>query len=94
VSRRERGHVHEDRADLSGYLHPRKVHVAGAGSFGAEAEDRLESTPRLYNLVEVARDQGRIKVYTRCMCKEGGAWEPHAIWLGDKPGERRAYYVI
>ena len=88
------GHVHEDRADLIGYLHPHKVHVAGAGSFGAVAKHRPESTPRLYNLVEVARDHGSITVYTRCMRKDGGAWEPHAIWPGDKPGERRAYYVI
>jgi len=88
------GHVHEDRANLIGYLHPHKVHVAGAGSFGAIAKHRPESTPRLYNLVEVARDHGSIKVYTRCMRKDGGAWEPHAIWPGDKAGERRAYYVI
>jgi hypothetical protein len=88
------GHVHEDRADLIGYLHPRKVCVAGAGSFGAVAKHRPESTPRLYNLVEVPRDHSSIKIHTRCMRKEGSAWEPHAIWPGEKPGERRAYYVI
>jgi WD40 repeat protein len=47
------GHVHEDRADLVGYWHPtRKIHIAGAGSFGAVAKDRPESTPRLYNIRE------------------------------------------
>src|SRR5215470_15501156 len=40
------GHVHEDRADLVGYLHPtRKLHMAGAGSFGAVAAHRPRSTP-------------------------------------------------
>jgi hypothetical protein len=68
--------------------------LAGAGSFGAVAKHRPESTPRLYNLVEAARDYSSIKIHTRCMRKEGGAWEPHAIWPGEKPGERRAYYVI
>jgi precorrin-6B methylase 2 len=47
------GHVHEDRADVIGYLHPRRaVHIAGAGSFGAPVNARPESTPRLYNLLE------------------------------------------
>lgn len=88
------GHVHEERADLFRYFHPRKVHVAGAGSFGAVAEHRPESTPRLYNLVEVARDHSSIKVHTRCMRKGGGAWEPYAVWPGDKRGLPMPYYVI
>ncbi|MGH9764784.1 MAG: metallophosphoesterase family protein, partial [Blastocatellia bacterium] len=55
------GHVHEDRADMVGYLHPRKVYVAGAGSFGAPVNQRPESTPRLYNLIEVWRDHSKIR---------------------------------
>ena len=51
------GHVHEERADLVGYVHPRKIHIVGAGSFGAVKEDRPESTPRLYNMMEIARNQ-------------------------------------
>jgi len=62
------GHVHEDRADLIGYLHPtRKIHIAEAGSFGAVAKDRPESIPRLYNAIEVERDHSKIRVHTRCM---------------------------
>jgi predicted phosphodiesterase len=46
------GHVHEDRADLVNYLHPeRRLHVMGAGSFGAPMHHRPESVPRLFNLL-------------------------------------------
>ncbi|MGH9937528.1 MAG: metallophosphoesterase, partial [Blastocatellia bacterium] len=79
------GHVHEDRADLVGYLHPtRKLYMAGAGSFGAVAADRPPSTPRLYNLIEIPRDHSLIRVHTRCMRKESGAWEGWAVWPGEK----------
>ncbi len=87
------GHVHEERADLVGYLHPRKVHVAGAGSFGAVAKHRPPSTARLYNLLEVARDHRSIKIHTRYMPKDGGAWEGWANWQA-KPNVKRSYYTI
>ena len=41
------GDVHEMRRELIGYWHPRAIHVAGAGSFGARAGDKGESIPRL-----------------------------------------------
>ncbi len=89
------GHVHEDRADLLGYLHPtRKLHVMGAGSFGAPTHHRPESVPRLYNLLEVRRDLGSVRVHTRGLHKQGGAWEAWAVWPGEKPGERRPFYEV
>lgn len=89
------GHVHEERADLIGYPHPtRKLHVIGAGSFGAVAKDRPESTPRLYNLIEVARDHSWVKVHTRHTRKDGGAWEGWAVWPGPSAHEKRTYYEI
>jgi small GTP-binding protein len=88
------GHVHEDRTDVVGYLHPRQVRVAGAGSFGAPTHDRPESTPRLYNLLEIARDHSSIKVHTRCLRKKGGAWEGWPMWPGPKPTEKRTFYTI
>ncbi|HZF50476.1 MAG TPA: metallophosphoesterase, partial [Polyangiaceae bacterium] len=89
------GHVHEDRADLIGYLHPtRRVHVVGAGSFGAPAHHRPESVPRLYNVVEVARSSPSIRVHTRCLKKQTGAWEGWAAWPGSRPGEKRTYYEV
>jgi predicted phosphodiesterase len=87
------GHVHEDRADLVNYLHSeRRVHVVGAGSFGAPTHQRPESVPRLFNLLEVERDLKRVRVHTRSLRKQGGAWEGWAVWPGEKPGERRTYY--
>ncbi|MDC0745569.1 metallophosphoesterase family protein [Polyangium mundeleinium] len=89
------GHVHEDRADLVGYLHPtRKLHVVGAGSFGAPADHRPASVPRLYNLITIPRDLGRMRVDTRSLRKDEGIWEPWSTWPGEKPGERRAHYEV
>jgi GTPase SAR1 family protein/predicted phosphodiesterase len=89
------GHVHEDRADVIGYLHPRRaVYIAGAGSFGAPVNTRPESTPRLYNLLEVWRDHSKIRVHTHCLRKDGGAWEGWAVWPGAQATERRTYYDI
>jgi hypothetical protein len=89
------GHVHEDRADLVGYLHPiRKLHMAGAGSFGAVAAHRPPSTPWLYNLIEIPRDHSLIRVHTRCMRKESGAWDGWAVWPGDNASVKKAFYEI
>ena len=89
------GHVHEDRADLVNYLHPeRRLHVMGAGSFGAPTHERPESVPRLFNLLEVQPDLQRLRVHTRCLRKQGGVWEGWAVWPSEKPGERRTYYEV
>ncbi|HEX9000120.1 MAG TPA: hypothetical protein VGB07_09505, partial [Blastocatellia bacterium] len=88
------GHVHEERADLINYIHPRQIHVAGTGSFGAPMRQRPESSPRLYNVIEVARDHRRVRVHTRCLRKDGGAWQPWAVWPGSSGLERRGFYEI
>lgn len=89
------GHIHEERTDIIGYLHPtRRIHVAGTGSFGAPTIARPESTPRLYNLLEIERDHSKIRVHTRCLRRDGGAWEGWAAWDGQSPSERRTYYEI
>ena len=54
-------------------IRPGNFQIAGAGSFGAGANDHPESTPRLYNLLEIARDHSWAKVQTRHMRKDGGA---------------------
>ncbi|MBI1353637.1 MAG: hypothetical protein GC160_04770 [Acidobacteria bacterium] len=75
------GDVHEDRADLlCHYDQDRRFYVAGAGSFGSAAEGRPESTPRLYNLLEVDRGLKKIRVRTRAQKKAGGAFDEHAVW--------------
>lgn len=88
------GHVHEERADVVKYTHPKRVHVIGGGSFGAPSKDRPESVPRLYNIIEVERDLSLVRVHTRSLRKEGGAWEGWAVWPGSSPNERLTYYEI
>ena len=88
------GHIHETREDIIGYQHPRKIYVAGGGSFGAPTKARPESTPRLYNLLEVERDFSRIRVHTRCKSKSTGAWGGWHVWPGDTQDQRCAYYDI
>ncbi len=88
------GHIHEVRTDIIGYFHPRQIHVAGTGSFGAPVNARPESTPRLYNLLEIERDLSKIKVHTRCLKKEGGAWKGWAEWPGQTKLDWRTYYEI
>lgn len=89
------GHVHEERVAIEGHISPfRHLHVVGAGSFGAPGAHRPESVPRLYNLISISRDMKLMRVDTRCMRKPTGAWEAFAVWPGDKPGEKRAYYEV
>lgn len=88
------GHIHEARTDLVSYQHPRKIHTIGAGSFGAPPIARPESTPCLYNVLEVERDHRAVRVHTRCLRKDGGAWEGWAVWPGSTATELRTYYDI
>jgi len=88
------GHVHEQRTELIGYVHEKRIHVVGAGTFCAPVYSRPESTPRLYNLLEVSADRKTIRVHTRCLAKEGGAWQGWAVWPGSSPTERRTFYTI
>ena len=89
------GHIHEDRVDLVGYRRLRQLNVLGAGSFGAGQAQRPESTPRLYNMLEVDRGLRHVRVHTRCMKKSGGAWEGWAVWPNpvDKQSKRCFYEI-
>jgi hypothetical protein len=81
------GDVHEMQRELVGYRHKKDIHIAGSGSFGARAEDRPEATPRLYNVLEIARDLKSLRVHTRCQPKADGPWDGWHEWPnpdGDK----------
>ena len=87
------GHVHEQRADLVGHLdEKRRLHMVGAGSFGAPAAARPPSTPQLYNLLEI--DAEKVRVHTRQRPRQGGAWRGWAVWPGAVKHEQRSYYDI
>lgn len=90
------GHVHQDTADLLKYFDVRRrLYVAGAGSFGAPVNRRPESTPRLYNLLELWRNHTKIRIHTRCLRRDGGAWEGSAVWPHpDNDLSRLTYYEI
>lgn len=74
------GHVHEDRSEVIGWRSRRRVVTVGAGSFGAPAADRPPNVPRRYNLLAIDRDLDRVRVYTRQMTRDGGAWEPASCY--------------
>lgn len=90
------GDVHEMRRDLVGYWHEdRKLHMVGSGSFGAGAADRPESTPRMYNILEVARDFTSVRIHTRHQVKADGPWDGWHEWPDPHGGSGRVpYYDI
>ena len=88
------GHVHELRTELMGYTHRKTLDVIGAGSFGASFEQRPESTPRLYNLLEIAADRSKISVHTRKREKPNGAWTGAAYWSTGKDNLYQSFYPI
>lgn len=94
------GDVHESRNELFGYRKPGiEVEILGAGSFGSEAEGRPESTPRLYNLLEVvvdpeAKKHTSIRVHTRERTRTGAAWQGYYTWESPKGGGRVAFFDI
>ena len=73
------GDVHENNRELFGW-HSDAIHIAGAGSFGAAAEGRPESIPRLYNLLEVRRDLSSVRIHTRRQMTADGAWGGWNEW--------------
>jgi CheY-like chemotaxis protein len=83
------GHVHKEIADLLYYTHENQVHVVGTGSFGAPVNQRPESTPRLYNLLEVSRNRRKVRVYVRRRNTKSGAWGPDF-----NTGSGKSYYDI
>jgi hypothetical protein len=86
------GDVHEMRRELIGYWHEKKLYVIGSGSFGAAAVDRPESTPRLYNVLEIARDLKSARVHTRCQPKPDGPWDGWHEWPDPDGGKGRVPY--
>lgn len=89
------GDVHKRRDDLLNYLDARRrIHVVGGGAFGTRMEDRPESTPRLYSVLEVARDLGAIRVIRRRQNTAEGAYEAHAVYPGEDRHSMRGEYGI
>jgi len=58
-------------------------------SFGAVGTDRPEATPRLYNVLEIARDLKSARVHTRCQPKPDGPWDGWYEWPDPDGGKGR-----
>ena len=87
------GDVHEERAGLINYLEPtNRLHVVGAGAFGAAADHRPESTANHYHLIKITRDHSNIRVHTRSKAKSRGGWEGWAHYPAAELHTRNTYY--
>lgn len=87
------GDVHELRREWIGYWHePSSLHVVGAGSFASPQEGRKESTPRLYNLLQIRRDCRAIRVHTRAQNQPDSAWKGFNEWPSPDDPNRDARY--
>lgn len=93
------GDVHEVRTEVYGHRRPGKeVKILGAGSFGSLAEGRPESTPKMYNLLEVSIDPKTkqhlsIRVHSREQKKENESWQGYHAWPNSNGG-RLPYFDI
>lgn len=75
------GDVHSmTRAEFLGFSPVNRVHVVGAGAFAAEAELRPESTPCIYNILELQRDFSWLRVHTRKQEARGQPWRGYSEW--------------
>jgi WD40 repeat protein len=90
------GDVHEMRREkIKDWDEQQRLHIIGSGSFGARVEDRPESSPRLYNVLEIARDFTTVRVHTRRQPKKDGSWEGWHEWPDPDGGKGRvAFYDI
>jgi hypothetical protein len=89
------GDVHEMRRECIGYEQPRQLHIVASGSFGARSLDLPEAVPRLYNVLEIARDLKTTRVHTRRQPKPDGAWDGWHEWPAAKKSDGRLpYYDI
>jgi len=89
------GHVHRDVLEQMYVLEAdHRLHVIAAGSFGAVATDRPESTPRLYNVLSVDPGKRTVRVDTRSKPTPGSAWGPWTRWPSDVADHQQSYYEL
>ena len=58
------------------------------------ARFRFQRVFQLFELVMEPRDHSLIRVHTRCMRNESGAWDGWAVWPGDNASVKKAFYEI
>ncbi|MCP4691381.1 MAG: metallophosphoesterase, partial [Desulfobacterales bacterium] len=75
------GHIHKADSGLYRYdvaEDGRRIHIVGAGTFGAPMREWAPGYPLQYNLLRL--EGGRLTMETRCRREINGAWQPDAIW--------------
>ncbi|MEE4357640.1 MAG: SUMF1/EgtB/PvdO family nonheme iron enzyme [Desulfococcaceae bacterium] len=72
------GHIHKSDAGLYLYDQERKIHIVGAGTFGAPVKEWTPGYPLQYNLLRIK--EKRMIVETRRRIEINGAWKPDAVW--------------
>ncbi|MCP4625407.1 MAG: metallophosphoesterase [bacterium] len=76
------GHIHKADSGLYRYdiaEDGRRIHIVGAGTFGAPARQWSPGYPLQYNLLKL--EGRRLTVETRRRVEINGAWQPDAIWM-------------
>jgi hypothetical protein len=90
------GDVHESNPASNPFQWP-GLAVLGAGTFGADVKGRPESTPRLYQVIELMQGEGPggfgwVRVHTRERRKADGPWDAWYNWPDPNGGKRRVPY--
>ena len=84
------GNVQEERDEALHYLDPQRGFTwSDGGGFGAPANDKPESTPRLNSLLEVSRDLQKVTVHRRINERQRG-W---AIYPREGGGKTVSYEI-
>lgn len=89
------GHIHKADTDLYRYdkaSDQRQIHLVGAGTFGAPAQEWTAGYPLQYNLLRLSGNI--LRVETRRRIEINGAWEPDHLWRQGKGMPKLAYYDI
>ena len=86
------GHVHEAREGFYNYDNKRRIHIIGAGTFGAPTREQVPGIPLQYNLLTLDPVTRTLTVETRKKEKPDGAWMADARW-GDKNNPSPRYTV-
>lgn len=86
------GHVHEAKEGLYKYDDKRRIHIIGAGAFGAPMQEQVPGIPLQYNLLTLNPATRELTVETRRKEKPDGAWMADARWV-DKNNPSPRYTI-
>ncbi|MBN1931273.1 MAG: SUMF1/EgtB/PvdO family nonheme iron enzyme [Desulfobacterales bacterium] len=89
------GHIHKSDAGLYRYdmaADGRRIHVIGAGTFGAPVKDWTPGYPLQYNLLRLSENS--LRVESRCRTEINGTWGPDHLWRQGQGKPNLPYYDI